>query len=453
MRTRGRIDFTQGNIIRAIVAFSLPIVAGELLQNLYNSVDALVVGNLVGKNALAAVTVSGVIANMVVNFFNGMSVGANVVISTAFGRGDPDELRSEIRVTFTFSVLLGVVLSAVGIAFTPALLRFAGAQETYYQEALLYLRIYLAGLMFTVIYNNGAGILRAIGDSRTPFRILVISCCTNIVLDLLFVGALELGVVGVALATVVSQGLSVALAYRAISRSQQTRCVDFRALRSGKKTVRAVLHVGMAAGMQSALIGFSNIFVVRYMNLFSTSAVAGIGIAQRVDKFIVLPAKSFGITMTTYISQNLGAERYERIRAGKRRCLLVALAVTVTLCAGMYVFAEECVRLFNPDREVVAVGVAMLHVLVPLYWTMPVREVYIGILRGYGYSAVPMALSLTGMVGVRQAFLAVVMNTGTPDIRSIYWCYPLGWVVTMLLLLIYYRAIRGRLTGLRGTDG
>ena len=220
------VDFTKGPIVRSIIAFSLPIVMGELLQNLYNSVDALVVGNMVSRNALSAVTVSGVISNMVVNFFNGMSVGANVVISKAFGRGDPEELRRRIRITFSFAVMLGVALSLLGIIFTPQLLQLAGVQAEYYADALKYLRIYLAGLMFTVIYNNGAGILRAMGDAQTPFRILIISCCTNILLDVFFVAALKLGIVGVAMATVCSQALSVTLVYLAISRSQKERCID-----------------------------------------------------------------------------------------------------------------------------------------------------------------------------------------------------------------------------------
>lgn len=443
------IDFTQGNIVYSIAVFSLPIVMGELLQNLYNSVDALVVGNLVSDSALAAVTVSGVISNMIVNFFNGMSVGSNVVISRVFGRGDGDELRSKVCIAFTFSVLLGVTLSVLGILFTPRLLRFAGAQPEYYSQALTYLRIYLAGLMLTVIYNNGAGILRAIGDSRTPFRILVLSCCANIVLDLVFVGVLHLEVMGVALATVFSQALSAAIVYRAIGASQQVRCIDFGLLRTkGGATVSEILKVGMAAGVQSALIGFSNIFVVRYMNLFSTSAVAGIGIAQRLDKFIVLPAKSFGITMTTFVSQNIGSRRFERVREGKRKCLIVALGVTVLLSAIVYLFSDWCVALFNRDPQVVSVGVAMIHVLVPLFWTMAVREVYLGVLRGYGKNLVPMVLSLIGMVAIRQIFLACTMDVGSPVIENIYYCYPIAWIATTALLLVYYSIVRGSLIGL-----
>lgn len=402
-----------------------------------------------GKTALAAVTIGGVIANMVVNFFNGMSVGANVVISRAFGKNDVEALRDKACVAFTFAVLLGVFLSFLGIVFTPQLLRFAGAQSDYWADALDYLRIYLAGLMFTVIYNNGAGVLRAIGDSRTPFRILFLACCLNIVLDLAFVGWLRLGTKGVALATIFSQGLSVVLSYRAINKVLLIRCINFRKLFSyGLQTVGEILSVGMIAGLQSALIGFSNLFVTRYINLFESAAVAGIGVAQNIDKFVILPAKAFGITMTTYISQNIGARSFERVRNGKIKCLLIALSVTIGISSLVYLFADFFVSLFNPDPEVVSVGRAMVRVMAPMVWSMAVREVYLGILRGYGKNVVPMILSLFGMVAIRQIYLAITMRGDAPVIANIYFCYPIGWVATMGMLIAYYLIVKKNFKGL-----
>lgn len=436
-----RIDFSKGSIVKSIVAFSIPVVLGELFQNLYNSVDALAVGNFADEAALAAVTVGGIVSTIIVNFFNGMSVGVNVVVSISFGKGKQEELCSNIRIAFTFSVVLGVVLSTLGILFTPQLLTIAGVQPEYYAEALTYLRIYLAGILFTVIYNSGAGILRAVGDSTTPFRILVLACCTNIVLDLLFVAAFRLGVTGVGIATVISQGLSVGLIYRAINCSQQLCCLDFGEMFScGKQTILQVLRVGMAAGMQSALIGFSNIFVIRYMNYFDTASVVGIGIAQRLDKFIALPAKAFGITMTTYVSQNIGAGEMTRVQEGKKKCLAVALFITISMSIIVLWLAEPSVRLFNSNPAVVRIGVSMMRVLCPMFWMITIREVYLGVLRGYGKNATPMLLSLIGMVGVRQLFLAVSMRNH-PVIENIYLCYPIAWFAAMLLLLCYYRAI------------
>lgn len=441
-----RVDFTQGSIVRGIVMFSLPIVMGELLQNLYNSVDALVVGNLVSDSALAAVGVCGVISNLLVNFFNGVSVGSSVVVSRAFGKGDTDEVRRSVQAVFTFSALLGVALSVLGILLAPQLLRLTGALPEYYADALVYLRIYLAGLMFTVIYNNAAGILRAVGNSQTPFYLLAVSCVTNIVLDIVLVALFRLGVAGVGAATVFSQLLSAILVYRAVNRSIGVRCLDVWEMRHSARIVVSALSVGMAAGVQSALIAFSNLFVVRYMNLFDTASVAGIGIAQRLDKFIILPAKSFGITMTTYVGQNLGAGHYERVREGVKKCAAVALSVTAALSVLVYALSEQCVRLFNQTPEVVAVGVAMMHVLIPFFWCMALREVLLGVLRGYGRSLVPMMLSLTGMVAIRQLYLAISMRSGQ-NIRNIYICYPLAWVATLLLLFVYYLLARKNLPG------
>ena len=444
-------DFTQGSIIKNLITFSLPIVLGELLQNLYNSVDALVVGNLISESALAAVMVSGTISNMVVNFFNGMSVGANVVVSVAFGRKDTADIQSKIRIALTFSVILGIVLSFIGILLTPRLLRLAGAQEEYYTQALTYLRIYLAGILFTVIYNNGAGVLRALGDSGTPFRILLLSCCSNIVLDFLFVGILQIGVVGVGLATIISQGISVILVFRAISKNQGIYCLDIHEMLSrGKPTVQAVRRVGISTGLQSALIGFSNIFIMRYVNIFNTAAVAGVGIAQRLDKFIVLPVKSFGITMTTFMSQNIGAGSYERIRKGKVKCLLLSLGVTSILCAIFYVFLRQSVAVFNSNPDVVETGIDMLRVLLPFFWLMAVREIVLGILRGYGKNFIPMLLGLTGMIGIRQLFLAISMHY-QPTIENIYVCYPISWFATTMLLICYYMLVRRKFPGIGDT--
>lgn len=440
-----QINFTQGSIVHAIVLFSIPLILGELLQNLYNSVDALVVGNLIDQRALAAVTVCGVIANMVVNFFNGMSVGSNVVVAKSVGSGDQERLHHVIRVTFSFGAVFGIVLSLFGIIFTPQLLRLADAQESYFSGALIYLRIYLAGLMFTVIYNNAAGILRALGRSDTPFRILLVSCGLNIVLDVLFTGVLQWGIAGVGIATVISQATSAAIAYHTINQEIQSHCFDLKEMYSrGGKVIAEVMRIGMAAGVQSALIGFSNIFVVRYMNWFSADAVAGIGIAQRLDRFIVLPAKSFGITMTTFIGQNMGAGQYRRIETGKRQCAAVALGVTLGLSAVIYIFTEQCVALFSPEPAVIEVGVAMMRVLVPMFWTMALREVLLGTLRGSGHNFWPMLLSLVGMVGVRQVFLAITMRH-SPVIKNIYYCYPVAWAVTLLLLIVYYIAVRKKL--------
>ena len=443
-----KIDFTKNNIVSSIVVFSIPIVAGELLQNLYNSIDALVVGNLVSEQALAAVTVSGTISNLVISFFNGMSIGTNVVISNEFGKGSSKQLKQSVQTAYTFSLLLGIAISMLGILFSPQLLGLAGVRKEYYYEAFSYLRIYLAGVFFTVIYNNGAGILRALGNSETPFLILVLSCVLNIVLDILFVAVFQLGVTGVAIATVLSQGVSAICVYRAINKSQNINCLSFSQLwQHGKSVVLSILQVGTAAGIQSAMISFSNIFVVRYMNLFDTTTVAGIGIAQRLDRFIGLPAKSFGATMTTYVSQNLGGKHYERIHSGKKYCLLLSVGVTLFTSGIIYAFAEQSVRLFNSDPSVVATGAAMLRVISSTFWIVSVREIYIGVLRGYGKNILPMILTLIGMVGCLQLYLAIAMQRSRM-VDHIFFCYPIAWIAAGVLTSVYYLSVRSQFPGL-----
>lgn len=444
---KNMIDFTQDSIIKRLALFSLPIVMGELLQTLYNSVDALVVGNFVDDAALAAVTVSSLVSAILINFFNGMSVGANVAVSRAFGRGDKEELVHTIRTAFTFSVILGVILSLIGIILAPQLLNMAGTREEYYSEALQYLRIYLAGVMFTVIYNNGAGILRAIGDAGTPFYSLLASCVLNIILDVALVKSFSMGVIGAALATIFSQLLSSVCIYCAINKKICANSLAFSETRTGKAIIEDIVDIGFSAGLQSALISISNIFVMRYINLFNTAAVAGTGVAQRVEKFIILPAKSFGITMTTFVSQNLGAKRYKSIRKGSIRCLLLALAVTELLSLVMLFYPEQIVAIFNSEPDVIRVGADMMRVFTPFVFLMAIRECLLGIFRGFGFARVPMLLTLAGMVGIRQLFLAITMHYNV-DIRNIYYCYPLAWFASVLLLVLYFFAVRGRLTGL-----
>lgn len=440
---KGKVDFTQGPITGQILIFSIPIVLGELFQNLYNSVDSLVVGNFVGSNALAAVSVCDTLSNLLVGFFTGMSVGSSVVVARAFGSGDREELSTSIRVAFGFSVLLGAALSLLGILLTPVLIDVVAAPPEVRAEAMSYLRIYLAGLMFTVIYNIGAGILRAVGDSRNPFLILLLACCVNILLDVVFVAVLSLGVAGVGIATVISQGLSVLLVYRRIARFDPAFRFAPREIGVQRGIIADVMGIGMPSGLQSALISFSNLFVWRYVGGFGPEAMAGIGIGQRVDKFVAMPCKAFGTTITTFVSQNTGAGNYDRARRGVRSCLTLALLVAVTMGATVFFFAPACAALFDPNPAVVEIGVAMMRTMLPFHSFFAMREIYIGLLRGYGNTRMPMLLSLVSMVGLRQLFLSVTMRL-RPALINIYLCYPLAWAATALLIWGYYRAVRHR---------
>lgn len=435
------IDFTEGNILADMFMFSLPIVIGEVFQNLYSSVDSLVVGNFVGKNALAAVSVSETLINLLVGFFTGMSLGSSVIVSQAFGSRNEELLGRSMRVSFTYSVVLGICFSLVGIGAAPWLVRLSAVPDEVYADAALYLRIYLAGLLFTVIYNIGAGILRAIGDSKTPFMILAVSCSLNIVLDLVLVGGFSLGVAGVGFATIISQCISVCLAYRQIRKKDRTFCLDFAEAFQNRGLVSEVTKIGMPSGFQTSFVAFANIFIWRYVSSFSAAAVAGIGVANRLDKFINMPSKAFGLTVTTFVSQNIGAGNQERARAGERYCLFLAYLVTGILGVFVYILAGPSVSLFNSDPEVIQYGVEMMHWAIPFHAFMVLRDVYQGILRGYGNTKIPLLISMFGMIVVRQTYLAISMGI-RHSIVNIYIGYPIAWVVTAILTFLYYQRVK-----------
>ena len=439
MQTQGQkvINFTTGGVIGKLILFSVPIIISELLQNLYNSVDSIVVGRFVSDAALAAVSVCTPIVQLMVGFFNGMSIGNTVVTAKAFGSGDEEATARAVRYAFSFSVALGVVVSVLGILLAPVFLDLTGCNEEIYGEAITYLRIYLAVLMFTVIYNAGTGILRAIGDSRTPLYILAFTSVLNIGLDVLFVAVFHWGTAGVGIATILAQGLSMLLVAAVLKSRIKSPCIAMKETwKYGRKTVLSSVSIGFSAGLQNALISFSNIFVWSYINRFPTGVAAGIGAANKVDRFVVLPCKSLAMTTTTFVSQNLGARNYERARKGFWYGFGLCAAVTLPLTALVYAFAPEAVGLFSQDAAVIAAGAGMTRYLSRLYILLVIRDVLLGYLRGYGRSRMPMILSLIGMVGIRQIFLAVA-TARSSSLDIIYASFPIGWGAAMLLLLIY----------------
>ncbi len=442
MAEKRRIDFTQGSIPKLLITFCIPIVLGELLQNFYNSADALVVGNFAGASALAAVSVCSTLSKLLTGFFNGMSVGASVVVSKTRGSRDPGRLADSMRVSFAFSAVLGILLSVAGILLTPVLVRISDVPPSVCSEAVTYLRVYLAGILFTVIYNIGAGIVRACGDSRTPFLILAFTSALNILLDLFFAAVLKMGVLGVALATVLAQMVSVILIYRALRRMEPTFGLSLDSLKEHRDIVMEVMNVGFPAGVQQSVISFSNLFVWRYISSFeSASVIAGIGVAQRLDQFISLPSKAFGLALSTFTAQNLGAGNKERVRKGGGVVLLLSLTVTYGIGAALYAKAEFLGSLFNDDPAVVAVTAGMMHTIIPFYGAMALREVCSGLLRGCGRSKSTMVLVLIGMVGFRQVYLYYMMRRFR-DILVIYYCYPLAWGAAAVLVSVYYLYMR-----------
>lgn len=448
MSRTSSLDLTQGNIFRMILTFALPIFAGQFLQNLYNSVDSIVVGRFAGTSALAAVSTCIDVSFLLIGFFNGLSTGAGVLFSRYFGARDHKMLHDSIHTAVAFSLLVGLAMAAVGILFAPQLLTLMACPADAFDGALAYLRIYLVGVLFTAIYNTGSGILRAVGDSRHPLYYLLVSCVLNILLDLLLTGWLGLGEVGVGAATVAAQAVSCVLVFRQLMRTDDVYRFCIRDLMLDRAILTDVIDLGIPAAIQGSLTAFSNFFVQRYINTFGTAAIAGVGAAKKVDRFASLTCMSIGFAVTTFVSQNLGARKLKRAFQGIAVCQAVDLTCITCLGIPIYLFAPQLIALFDTNPETIAYGVAMVHTILPLFFAQSVNQVVACATRGFGHSRSVMLLSMTGMIVIRQIFLAAALGRDH-NIRYLYLGFPVGWGAAALLVTGYF-AVRLLIPYLRG---
>lgn len=437
------MDLTQGDITSQIFYFSLPILVGYIFQTLYNNVDSLVVGNFVGKEALAAVNTCTPVYNLLVGFFIGMSTGTSVVLSRSLTSNDCETLKKALHTTVGLALMMGAALGACGVALIDAIVKLLNCQPDIAQMTAEYLRIYIAGILFTAFYNVGAAVLRSVGDSRSPFYALVAGCAANIVLDLVFVAVFRWGVSGAAIATVLSQALSVVLVFRRMMKLDVKYRFSFREMKVHRELVPEIMANGFPAGVQSALISVSNLVLNRYINGFSSDLMAGIGVAQKVDRFISMPTMALGLAITTFVSQNVGANKAERIRQGLRASNVMC-AVFVALAGGLlFPVSEQVMRLFNRDPGVVRYGSLMMRWLIPFYILQGEQSVYSGVLRGFGRSRAVMLLSLAGMVGIRQLYLYVFSRVFWNE-YVIYIAYPVGWFFSFLGVFVYFEILKNK---------
>lgn len=453
MNSSRTMDLSQGNIFTQLLIFALPLLAGQLFQTLYNSVDSIVIGNFEDANSLAAVTASGAISLIISGFFNGMSAGATAMFARFFGAKDYKNLHDAVHTTVLFSIILGFVLAALGVIFTPALLGFTACPPEVFDHAVAYLRVYLIGVLFTSIYNIGAGVLRAVGDSTSPFIFLVISSVLNILLDLLFVAVIPMGVVGVAVATIIAQGVSMILVFWKMKKLDDAYRFRFSHLMIRWNLMGEVVKLGLPAGLQSSITAISNLYIQQYINSFSAVAIAGIGSAMRIDQFAGMFCASLGLAMTTFIGQNIGAKKYDRTHKGVGISFLMCAVWVIIVSIPIFIFSDSLVRIFSPDPEVIKYGSGMLHVIMPVYMIMGTQWLFGGILRGYRYSIASMVCTVGGMVVARQIWLAVTLNNFGHDIRFVYYGYPVGWVVSMIpMLIIYFFIIRKKYPSKQQTE-
>ncbi len=434
---KSTMDLTEGSIVPLIIRFALPILLSQLFQNLYNSVDSVIVGNFVGTSALAAVTSSGEISRMIVGFFTGLAAGSGVLFSRFFGAKDYKNLRASIHTALSFAFVLGVVMSTVSIVISPWLLNILACPADVFDEALTYLRVYLVGIFFTSVYNLGSGVLRAVGDSKDPLIYLIIASITNVILDLVFVAVFDMGIMGAAVATVLAQLLSALLVLNNMLRTKDVYKLSFRELGIDRKLLVQILNLGIPAAIQTCIISVSNLFVQRYINLQGSSVAAGYGAGKRIDHYVGLLSNSIGLAATTFISQNIGAKREDRAFRGLGVCLVMCLVSVAFLGPIIFYNSELVMRIFSKDSAVIAVGIDMIECLVPLYVFQIFHQLFGQAMRGFGKSKVTMSLTITGNVVIRQIYLAVftAMYSGH---KVIFFSYPVGWAASATLDLLYF---------------
>lgn len=431
------MDMTSGSITKLLIMFAVPLVIGNLFQQLYNTVDSLVVGNFVGSHALAAVGSTTSIINMIVMFFTGTSVGAGVVISRYYGAHDDEKLHIAVETTMALTFICGILLTGLGIWVAPYMLEFMSTPEDVLPSASVYLEIYFSGVFGLLVYNMGSAILRAVGDTKRPLYFLCLSSVMNIALDLLFVVGFGMAIEGVAYATIISQFISAALVLVVLSRSTENYRLTWRDLRIDKGIFKQILRIGLPTGFQQSLTSFSNVYVQSYINTFGSSCMAGWSSYSKIDQFVFLPMQSIGQASTTFMSQNLGAGNLPRAKKGTGVAMRLALIITFASAAVLFLFAPSLVAIFNQEPDVVHYGTMFLRMNVFMLAFCCPNQVVAGAMRGAGDSRTPMLIMLFSFVLFRQIYLYIatsICNTAA----VVGFGYPIGWIVASILVELYY---------------
>lgn len=431
-------QITEGVIWKQLLFFFFPILLGTFFQQFYNTIDMVIVGRFVGKEALASVGGSaGQITNLVIGFFTGLSTGAGVIVSQYYGARDTKTLNDSLHTAYAFSIAGGVFFMILGILCSPVLLRWMNTSPELIASSEVYLRIYFAGIVFIFIYNIGSGILRATGDSRRPLYYLIICCFLNIILDLVMVMGFHLGIAGAAAATVLAQAVSAVLVTSALMRSSDIYQLQLKKIRIHRRVLKSQLYLGLPGGFQSVMYSLSNIIIQAAINVFGTDTTAAWAAYGKLDAVFWMINSAFGMSITTFVGQNYGAGRRDRIRKSTRICLVMDLCSSVFMCTFLILFRVPLFRIFTDDPNVVQIGAYMLKLITPTYVIFVFIEILSGSLRGISDVMIPTFLTLFGTCLLRVAwmFIAVPKN---PCIEMIIAAYPLTWTVTAMMFIIYY---------------
>lgn len=428
---------TEGVIWKQLLFFFFPILIGTFFQQLYNTVDTIIVGQYVGTQALAAVGTTGTLINLLVGFFVGISSGATVIISQFFGGGDWKNLSKAVHTSIALALAGGLVVMALGLLTSRPSLSLLGVPEEILDDALLYLNIYYGGILFCLVYNVGTGVLRAIGDSRMPLYVLIVCCLVNIVLDLLFVVSFHWGVLGVALATVLSQAVSAVLVMLRLMCTNESYRVELKHIGFDRGILRNVIRIGLPAGLQSVMYSLSNLIIQAGINSFGTTVIASWAAIGKVDGFIWMVMGAFGISITTFVGQNFGAGHYDRVKRSVKVCLGMTLGTILALSAVILLFSRPLLGFFTGDAAVVETGAAFLQILGPSYFLFVFIEILSGAIRGAGEALQPMLITTFGVCGLRFVWMLCVVPF-FPSMEMVAMNYPVTWLITAVVFTIYY---------------
>ncbi len=437
-KTKSSTRMTEGPIWKRIIAFAIPLFLGNLFQQLYNTADSLIVGNFLGSDALAAVSSSGSLIFLLVGFFNGIAVGAGVVIARYFGAHDSENVQKSIHTTIAFGILSGILLTVIGLWLAPQILVWMGTPEDILVNSTIYFRIYFCGSLAFVLYNIFVGILQAVGDSRHPLIYLIISSIVNIVLDLLFVGVFHLGVGSAALATIISQFTSAVLCLIHLQKAPAEYRVSIRKIRIHFPLLKQIVNNGLPAGFQNSIIAFANVIVQSNINSFGKMAVAGCGAYSKIEGFGFLPITCFALALTTFISQNLGAKEYDRAKKGAKFGILCSICMAELVGIFIFVFSPTLIAAFNNDPQVIAYGTTQARTVTLFYFLLAFSHCLAGILRGAGKSTIPMFVMMICWCIIRVTYITIIVRF-VPVINVIFWAYPLTWALSSICFLIYYK--------------
>lgn len=428
---------THGNIAKQLIVFAIPLLVGNLFQQLYNTVDSIVVGNFIGDQALAAVNSSGPIIDMLVSFFMGLSLGAGVLISNYFGAQDCQGVKEGVHTAMALALVSSLITTIVGVIFTPIILKWVRVDSSVIGQSIIYLRIYFLGVIGLIIYNMISGILRAVGDSKYPLYFLVVSSIVNIILDLVFVVIFKMGIAGVAIATTIAQITSAILSIYILVRSKEMYKLELQQIHFYPDILKKTAKIGMPSAMQNAVVSFSNIIMQSNINVFGAYAMAGTGSYTKIDGFAILPVLSFAMALTTFVGQNKGAQEYERIKKGARIGTLISCGIILTLTIIIVFTTPYLLRIFSSNSQVIEYGRTMMLCIAPGYLFLTLSQCICGVLRGVGRTNIPMFV----LIGCWCIFRVIWVTVTTNIFHNIVFVnlgWPVSWIFSSLVLGIYY---------------